>query len=80
MTIRNLITSGLLGLSLAVSTAPLSGYAETLKVVILSVVQGIAEFLPISSSGHLVVINELLGTGQGSIELNVILHLNLIFH
>ncbi|MDG1532391.1 MAG: type II and III secretion system protein family protein [Paracoccaceae bacterium] len=33
MTIRNLITSGLLGLSLAVSTAPLSGYAETLKVV-----------------------------------------------
>ncbi|MDG2184451.1 MAG: undecaprenyl-diphosphate phosphatase [Mariniblastus sp.] len=53
--------------------------SETLKVVILSVVQGIAEFLPISSSGHLVVINELLGTGQGSIELNVILHLGTLF-
>ena len=28
--------------------------------IILGVVQGIAEFLPISSSGHLVIVGELL--------------------
>ena len=53
--------------------------SETLKVIILSIVQGVAEFLPVSSSGHLVVLNELLGTGQGSVELNVILHLGTLF-
>ena len=51
---------------------------ETLKVFLLAVVQGIAEFLPVSSSGHLVVLNELLGTGEGSVELNVILHLGTL--
>ena len=51
---------------------------ETLKVILLAVVQGIAEFLPVSSSGHLVVLNELLGTGEGSVELNVILHLGTL--
>ncbi len=49
-----------------------------MKVILLAVVQGIAEFLPVSSSGHLVVLNELLGTGEGSVELNVILHLGTL--
>ncbi len=47
---------------------------ETVQVIILAVVQGIAEFLPISSSGHLVVINALMGGEGGSLELNVVLH------
>lgn len=47
---------------------------ETVQVVILAIVQGIAEFLPISSSGHLVVLSELFGMGEGTTELNIILH------
>ena len=48
--------------------------SEPVKVFILAVIQGIAEFLPISSSGHLVVTNALIGTGEGTAELNIILH------
>lgn len=33
---------------------------KLIQAILLGIVQGIAEFLPISSSGHLVVINELL--------------------
>ena len=51
---------------------------ELVKIVVLAVVQGIAEFLPISSSGHLVVLNEWFGTGKGSLELNIILHLGTL--
>ena len=51
---------------------------ELAKIAILAIVQGIAEFLPISSSGHLVVLNELFGTGKGSLELNIILHLGTL--
>ncbi len=51
---------------------------DLINIVVLAVVQGIAEFLPISSSGHLVVLNELFGTGKGSLELNIILHLGTL--
>ncbi len=47
---------------------------EPIKIVILAIVQGIAEFLPISSSGHLVAINAFLGGGNDSTELSVVLH------
>ncbi len=47
---------------------------ELLRVLILAVVQGIAEFLPISSSGHLVVLNNLLGGLGESATLVIILH------
>ncbi len=47
---------------------------ELLRVVILAVVQGIAEFLPISSSGHLVILNYLLGGLDESATLVIILH------
>ncbi len=41
---------------------------------ILGVVQGIAEWLPISSSGHLVVFRELFGL-EGSVSFDIFLHL-----
>lgn len=44
------------------------------EVVILAVVQGIAEFLPISSSGHLVIVEALLGGELENLELSVALH------
>ncbi len=47
-----------------------------IEIVILAIVQGIAEFLPISSSGHLVILGALLGGGElgESPTLEVILH------
>lgn len=46
------------------------------KAVILGALQGVAEFLPISSSGHLVIISHLLGAaGEGDTFFPVVLHL-----
>ena len=42
--------------------------------VLLAIVQGIAEFLPISSSGHLVILGALMGTLTESPTMEVILH------
>lgn len=47
---------------------------EPIQILILAIVQGIAEFLPISSSGHLVVVSALFGMKEGTTELNIILH------
>lgn len=49
-----------------------------LEVTILSILQGIAEFLPISSSGHLVVVKEFLGLGDVGIRLDVFLHVGTL--
>ena len=34
-------------------------------VVILGIIQGIAEFLPISSSAHLIIFRDIFGVGAG---------------
>lgn len=44
------------------------------QILILAVVQGIAEFLPISSSGHLVILGAMLGQLSESPTLEIILH------
>ena len=49
-----------------------------LEVTILAVLQGIAEFLPISSSGHLVIGQYLLGLGGAGMRLDVFLHLGTL--
>jgi len=55
-----------------------------LKVLFLAVVQGIAEFLPVSSSGHLVVLDKLHqrlfggGEEQENIVLSVMLHVGTL--
>ena len=55
--------------------------SEYIEALLLGVVQGIAEFLPISSSGHLVILSELLQRVTGrevdphsSLQMNVALH------
>ena len=48
---------------------------ELLQVIILAVVQGITEFLPISSSGHLAVLQKFFGyDGEGTLTMTIVLH------
>ncbi|MEM9364828.1 MAG: undecaprenyl-diphosphate phosphatase [Planctomycetota bacterium] len=47
---------------------------DLIRVTILAIVQGIAEFLPISSSGHLVIVGAMLGELKESPVLEIILH------
>jgi len=47
-----------------------------LQALIAGIIQGLTEFLPVSSSGHLVIFNSLLGDyGGGSLTFTVFLHL-----
>ncbi len=47
--------------------------------LILGLVQGIAEFLPISSSGHLILISKLFGVENNVLLISVLLHLATLF-
>ena len=49
-----------------------------IEVTLLSILQGIAEFLPISSSGHLVLGKSLLGMGDLGMRLDVFLHVGTL--
>jgi undecaprenyl-diphosphatase len=49
-----------------------------LEVTILAVLQGVAEFLPVSSSGHLVIGQHLLGLSEAGIRLDVFLHVGTL--
>lgn len=46
-----------------------------LQSIILGIVQGITEFLPISSSAHLVIVPSIFGWEQQSIVFDIIIHL-----
>jgi undecaprenyl-diphosphatase len=47
---------------------------DSLHIVILAIVQGLTEFLPISSSAHLVLLPELLGWPEHGLEFDVAVH------
>ena len=48
------------------------------EALILGVLQGIAEFLPISSSGHLVIMQSVLGIQQPGNEFRIVVHLGTL--
>ncbi len=49
-----------------------------LEAVLLGVIQGLTEFLPISSSGHLVLFQRLVGLTQHDIAFDVVVHLGTL--
>ncbi|HJP38756.1 MAG TPA: undecaprenyl-diphosphate phosphatase [Gammaproteobacteria bacterium] len=53
---------------------------EILNSILLGIVQGLTEFLPVSSSGHLVLAQELLGSNPGAgILFEVAVHIATLF-
>jgi undecaprenyl-diphosphatase len=51
---------------------------DGLEVTLLAVVQGLTEFLPVSSSGHLVLLEEALGVEEAGLLLPVALHVGTL--
>ena len=45
-----------------------------LQALILGILQGLSEFLPISSSGHLVLLQKLFGITEGSMSFSILVH------
>jgi undecaprenyl-diphosphatase len=51
---------------------------ETIEAIILGIVQGITEFLPISSSAHIIIIPWFLGWGEPGLTFNVAVHIGTL--
>ncbi len=51
---------------------------DVLTALLLGLVQGLSEFLPISSSGHLVMAQEVLGVEEGGVLFEVALHVGTL--
>jgi undecaprenyl-diphosphatase len=53
------------------------------QILILAFIQGVAEFLPISSSGHVVIVAQLLAGGSAAqldvSDVNIVLHVGTLF-
>lgn len=52
---------------------------DLLTIILLGVIEGLTEFVPVSSTGHLILLSELLGfTGEGSAAFKIAIQLGAI--
>lgn len=49
-----------------------------IKYIVLGIIQGLTEFLPVSSSGHLVIAQDIFGFASDKIAVSVVLHLGTL--
>jgi undecaprenyl-diphosphatase len=54
-------------------------FQEFIEILILSAIQGISEFLPISSSAHLILVSNIYNFKTSSLLIDVSLHLGSLF-
>tara|TARA_B100001769_G_C22044529_1_gene561344 strand:+ start:387 stop:1151 length:765 start_codon:yes stop_codon:yes gene_type:complete len=54
-------------------------FSEFIEILILSVIQGISEFLPISSSAHLILVSSFYDFSTSSLLIDISLHLGSLF-
>lgn len=52
--------------------------SEFLNMILLAIIQGLTEFLPVSSSGHLVLTQHFLGAQEGDIFFDIVLHVGTL--
>ena len=50
-------------------------FKQVTEIFILSIIQGITEFLPVSSSSHLILVSEFLNFDNQSLSIDVSLHI-----
>jgi undecaprenyl-diphosphatase len=49
-----------------------------IQAIILAIVQGLTEFLPVSSSGHLAILQNLFGVSESPVAFDVLVHLGTL--
>ena len=54
-------------------------FQDFIEILILSAIQGISEFLPISSSAHLILVSNFYDLKTGSLLIDISLHLGSLF-
>ena len=53
--------------------------SQYIEVLILAFIQGFSEFIPVSSSGHLIIVSEIYNFNAGSLQLDISFHLGSLF-
>ena len=51
---------------------------DPIEAIILGIIQGLTEFLPVSSSGHLVLFQQLFGLKEAELFFDVCVHLGTL--